>query len=104
FFPAIILGIFSKRTSREGAIAGMLSGIIFTGAYIIYFRFVNKAAGPDEWLFGISPQGIGTLGMLLNFTVTLLVTRFTPAPPKEVQDAVERIRYPRHRHIESLDI
>jgi len=104
FFPAIILGIFSKRTSREGAIAGMLSGIIFTGAYIIWFRFIDKEAGPDQWLFGISPQGIGTLGMILNFAVTLIVTRFTPAPPQEVQDAVERIRYPRHRHIESLDI
>lgn len=104
FFPAIILGIFSKRTSREGAIAGMLTGIAFTGAYIIYFRFINTAAGPDEWLFGISPQGIGTVGMLINFAVTLTVTRFTPAPPQEVQNAVERIRYPRHRHIESLEI
>jgi len=104
FFPAIILGIFSKRTSREGAIAGMLTGIAFTGAYIIYFRFINKSAGPDDWFLGISPQGIGTIGMLINFAVTLIVTRFTPAPPQEVQNAVERIRYPRHRHIESLDI
>ncbi len=104
FFPAIILGIFSKRTTREGAIAGMLIGILFTGAYIIYFRFINTSAGPDEWLFGISPQGIGTVGMVINFVVTMTVTRFTPAPPQEVQDAVERIRYPRHRHIESLDI
>ncbi|MEM1157395.1 MAG: sodium:solute symporter family protein [Verrucomicrobiota bacterium] len=104
FFPAIILGIFSKRTSREGAIAGMLCGIAFTGAYIIYFRFINTSAGPGDWLFGISPQGIGTIGMLINFAVTMTVTRFTPAPPPEVQSAVERIRYPRHSHIESLDI
>lgn len=104
FFPAIILGIFSKRTSREGAIAGMLTGIFFTAAYIIWFRFLNREAGPDQWLFGISPQGIGSIGMVLNFIVTLLVSRFTPPPPDSVQQAIDRIRYPRHRHIESLDI
>jgi len=95
FFPVIILGIFSERTTKEGAIAGMLVGIIFTGAYIIYFKFINTAAGPDTWLFGISPEGIGTIGMVLNFVVTIVVTKLTPAPPQEVQQIVEDIRLPR---------
>jgi cation/acetate symporter len=95
FFPVLVLGIFSVRTSREGAVAGMLTGILFTAAYIIYFRFFNRAAGPSEWLLGSSPEGIGTLGMLINFAVTLAVTRFTPPPPPEVQDMVEEIRLPR---------
>ncbi len=96
FFPVIILGIFSKRMNREGAIAGMLSGVLFTAAYIVYFKFVNPGANMAEiWWFGISPEGIGTLGMLLNFTVALLVSRFTPPPPEEVQQLVDRIRVPR---------
>jgi cation/acetate symporter len=94
FFPVIILGIFSKRTTKEGAIAGMLSGILFTGAYIIYFKFINQAAGPEHWFLGISPEGIGTVGMLINFLVTCVVTRFTKAPPLEVQQMVEDIRLP----------
>jgi cation/acetate symporter len=95
FFPILVLGIFSKRTSKQGAIAGMLSGILFTGGYIIYFRLMNPSAGEDQWWFGISPEGIGTLGMALNFVVTLTVSAMTPAPPQDVQDAVEAIRYPR---------
>jgi len=95
FFPVIILGIFSTRTTREGAIAGMLSGITFTGAYIIYFKFINPGAGPEGWLFGISPEGIGTIGMVLNFAVTCIVTRLTKAPPEEVQQIVRNIRLPR---------
>lgn len=95
FFPAIVLGIFSKRTSKEGAIAGMVSGIVFTASYIIYFKFINPGANKaDNWLFGISPEGIGTVGMILNFIVTMTVTRFTPAPPESIQDEVERLRYP----------
>ncbi len=95
FFPAIILGIFSKRTSKEAAIAGMLTGILFTASYIIYFKFINTEANTaDNWLFGISPEGIGTVGMLLNFGVTLTVTQFTSAPPEAIQDEVERLRYP----------
>ncbi len=94
FFPVIILGIFSKRTTKEGAIAGMLTGILFTGGYIIYFKFINTAAGPDKWFLGISPEGIGTVGMLLNFAVTSVVTRFTKEPPAEVQQIVENIRLP----------
>ncbi|GMQ45200.1 sodium:solute symporter family protein [Vibrio sp. 10N] len=96
FFPAIILGIFYKKMNKEGAIAGMLSGILFTAAYIIYFKFVNPAANtPDNWLFGISPEGIGTLGMCLNFTVSIVVNKFTAEVPKDVQDMVESIRYPK---------
>ena len=95
FFPIIILGIFSKKTTKEGAISGMLTGIIFTGAYIIYFKFINPSAGSDKWLFGISPEGIGTVGMLLNFAVTITVSKFTKEPPAEVQQIVEDIRLPR---------
>jgi len=93
FFPAIILGIFSSRTNREGAIAGMLTGIIFTAAYIIYFKFLGGTK--DQWFLGISPEGIGTIGMVLNFAVTLLVSSITKAPPKEIREMVESIRTPR---------
>jgi len=96
FFPAIILGIFAKKMNKEGAISGMAVGITFTAAYIIYFKFINPAANtPDNWLFEISPEGIGTIGMVLNFVVALVVDRMTPEPPDEVQDMVESIRYPK---------
>ena len=95
FFPILVLGVFSKRTTKEGAIAGMVTGILFTASYIIYFRFVRPDAGADEWLFGISPEGIGTIGMLLNFTLAIVVSRFTPPPPEEVQRLVDEIRLPR---------
>jgi cation/acetate symporter len=94
FFPILVLGIFSRRATREGAIAGMLSGIGFTAAYIIWFRFFDSGAGADEWLFGISPEGIGSVGMLLNFAVTLTVSRFTPEPPPDVLAMVDEIRLP----------
>ncbi|ADT85761.1 cation acetate symporter [Vibrio sp. Vb2880] len=96
FFPAIILGIFYKKMNKEGAIAGMVAGIVFTAAYIIYFKFINPAAStPDNWFFGISPEGIGTLGMCLNFVVSIVVNKFTAEVPNEVQDMVESIRYPK---------
>ncbi|MCJ8165210.1 cation acetate symporter [Pontibacter sp. E15-1] len=96
FFPVIIMGIFSKRMNKEGAISGMISGLLFTISYIVYFKFVNPAANvPENWWFHISPEGIGTLGMLLNFLVSYVVSRFTPAPPAHVQDLVEDIRVPR---------
>ncbi|MCC5855636.1 MAG: cation acetate symporter [Idiomarina sp.] len=96
FFPAIIMGIFYKRMNSHGAIAGMIVGIVFTLAYIIYFRFINPAAdNADNWLFGISPEGIGTVGMLLNFIVAIVVLQFTKEAPKEIQELVESIRYPR---------
>lgn len=96
FFPAIILGIFYKKMNKEGAIAGMVAGIIFTATYIIYFKFINPAAStPDNWLFGISPEGIGTLGMCLNFVVSIVVNKFTAEVPTEVQEMVESIRFPK---------
>ena len=96
FFPVIILGIFSKRLNREGAIAGMLCGITFTAAYIVYFKFVNPGANVAEnWWFGISPEGIGAVGMAVNFVVASVVSHFTPPPPPEAQRLVERIRLPR---------
>ncbi len=96
FFPAILLGIFSRRMNREGAVSGMVTGIAFTASYIIYFKFVDPSANNAEhWWFGISPEGIGTLGMLLNFAVALTVARFTPPPSEEVQMLVSSIRVPR---------
>jgi len=95
FFPAIVLGIFRKRMNKEGAIAGMVAGFGFTALYIIYFRFINPAAdNADSWLFGISPEGIGTLGTLINLTVALGVARFTAEPPEAVQEIVANIRLP----------
>ncbi|WP_417346881.1 sodium:solute symporter family protein [Ferrimonas sp.] len=96
FFPAIIMGIFSKKMNKEGAIAGMISGITFTAAYIIYFKFINPAGNnPDNWWFGISPEGIGTLGMMVNFIVAFAVSKVTGAVPQDVQDLVEQIRFPK---------
>jgi cation/acetate symporter len=96
FFPVIILGIFSRRTTREGAILGMITGITFTAAYIVWFKFVHPELNTAEhWWLGISPEGIGTVGMLLNFAVTLTVSRFTPEPPIQVQVLVDLIRVPR---------
>jgi cation/acetate symporter len=94
FFPILLLGIFSKRTTKEGAIAGMLTGITFTGSYIIYFKYI--AENPTEgWLLGISPEGIGAVGMVLNFAVTMIVSQWTKEPPAAVRELVERIRRPR---------
>ncbi|RAK00704.1 sodium:solute symporter family protein [Aliidiomarina maris] len=95
FFPAIIMGIFHKRMNKEGAIAGMVVGIVFTLTYIIYFKFINPTAGPDEWFLSISPEGIGTVGMLLNFIVANIVLKFTKESPAEIQELVESIRYPK---------
>lgn len=96
FFPVILLGIFSKRMNKEAAIAGMVTGLTFTFSYIVYFKFINpETNNAAHWFFGISPEGIGTLGMLLNFTVSLIIMRITPPPPKAVQMLVERIRVPR---------
>lgn len=95
FFPVLILGIFWKRMNREGAIAGMLSGLLFTAAYIVYFKFIQPDANqPENWWFGISPEGIGTLGMLINFFVSTLVSLVTPAPPESIRQLVENIRVP----------
>ena len=93
FFPAIVLGIFDKRTNKYGAVSGMLVGIIFTGAYII--MTADKLMDMEPFLFGIRAQGIGTVGMVLSFIVTYGVSRLTPPPPTALQEFVENIRYPR---------
>lgn len=92
FFPVIILGVFDKRMNKEGAIAGMAIGLTFTFAYIVYFVFMGGAK--EDYLFGIAPTGIGTLGMVLHFVVAYFVSRATPPPPQEIQDLVENIRLP----------
>ena len=94
-FPALLLGIFSKRTNKQGAISGMLVGLMFTFGYIVQFKFIAPALNSaDHWWWGISPEGIGAIGMLLNFTVALTVSRFTAAPPASVQKLVDNIRIP----------
>ena len=92
FFPTLIMGIFSKKINKEGAIAGMISGIGFTMTYIIYFQFFTDSK--DYW-FGISPEGIGFVGMLINFIIAFLVSSRTSPPPTEVQEMVENIRIPK---------
>ena len=96
FFPAILMGIFSKRMNKEGAIAGMVAGIVFTAVYITWFKLVHPELNSAEnWLFGISPEGIGAVGMLINFAIALIVSRVTEEPPRQVQALVEEIRVPR---------
>jgi len=92
FFPVIIMGIFSKRMNMQGAISGMVVGLLFTIVYIIYFKFIDPKA--ELWL-GISPEGIGTVGMVINFVISYVVSAITPAPPIEIQELVESIRFPR---------
>jgi len=92
FFPTLLMGIFSKRMNKEGAIAGMAAGISFTLLYITYFQFWGGT--PDQYLFGITPEGIGIIGMLLNFLVAFIVCALTKAPPKEIVEMVENIRTP----------
>ena len=95
FFPALFLGIFYKRLNKEGAIAGMLGGLIFTAAYIIYFKFINPSLNVEEyWLMSISPEGIGSIGMLINFVLAITISSLTKQPPKEVYDMVDMIRKP----------
>ena len=95
FFPALFLGIFYKRLNKEGAIAGMITGLIFTASYIIYFKFINPDINNTEsWFMGVSPEGVGALGMILNFAVALTISSFTKEPPEEVLDLVDEIRKP----------
>lgn len=95
FFPAILLGIFDKRTNREGALSGMITGVLITASYILYFKIFNRHLDTSEhWFLGISPEGFGTLGMLVNLSVTLIVSRLTPAPDEEIREMVENIRQP----------
>ncbi len=95
FFPALFLGIFYKRLNKEGAIAGMMGGLIFTAAYIIYFKFINPSLNVEEyWLMSISPEGIGSVGMLINFVLAISISSLTKEPPREVYDMVDMIRKP----------
>lgn len=95
FFPAIILGIFYKRMNKEGAIAGMVVGIAFMLFYMLKFKFDWFGGGnKSDWWFGISPEGFGAVSMVLNFIVSIIIMKFTPAPPQDVQDIVENIRIP----------
>ncbi|SFC20271.1 cation/acetate symporter [Flagellimonas taeanensis] len=98
FFPAIVMGIFSKRMNREGAISGMVAGLSITCYYIARFK-LGWIGNPEtvteaNWWWGISPEGFGTVGMLVNFLIAILISRFTPAPPEDVQEIVENIRIP----------
>ena len=95
FFPAIVLGIFYKKMNKEGAISGMVVGIVLMLFYMTKFKFGWFGGGtPDDWWFGISPEGFGSIAMIANFIVAIIVLQFTPEPPKDVQEIVENIRIP----------
>lgn len=93
FFPVIVMGIFSTRMNKEGAIAGMMVGLLSTMAYIVYFKFMDGA--PKDLFLGISPEGFGGVGMLLNFVAAFTVSSLTKAPPEHVQAMIKNIRIPR---------
>lgn len=94
-FPALLLGIFTKSINKEGAVSGMLTGLIFTLGYIVYFKFLNPEMNTSSnWLWGISPEGIGTIGMLINVFVSIMVSKFTSKPPSEIDDLIDSIRQP----------
>jgi cation/acetate symporter len=106
FFPILVLGIFWKRCNRQGAVWGLITGLAFTFAMIVLMRAHVVVPGVEtpiiDTFLGINAQGIGVVGMLLNFFVTVVVTKLTPAPPQNVQDMVEQIRYPRTLSDEEL--
>ena len=94
-FPVLFMGIFSKKTTKEAAIGGMLTGLFFTFSYIVFFKFISPELNNSyHWLLGISPEGIGGIGMILNFLVMLLITKSTKSPPESVINLVETIRRP----------
>jgi cation/acetate symporter len=94
-FPALLLGIFTKSINKEGAVSGMLTGLIFTLGYIVYFKFLNPGMNSSSnWLWGISPEGIGTIGMLINVFVSIIVSKFTSKTPSEIEDLIDSIRQP----------
>jgi cation/acetate symporter len=96
FFPVIVMGIFSKKMNKEGAIAGMAVGLTFTFSYIVFFKFISPELNTAEhWWFGVSPEGIGNLGMIFNFIASVAVASFTKAPPEHIQHMIEDIRVPR---------
>jgi cation/acetate symporter len=94
-FPVLLMGIFYKRLNKEGAIAGMLSGLVITSAYIIYYKFINiNLNSADNWFLGISPEGFGFVGMIINFVVALIVSFFFSKPPSDIYRMVDNIRQP----------
>ena len=96
FFPVIVMGIFSKKMNKEGAIAGMIVGLTFTFCYIVFFKFISpELDNAEHWWFGISAEGIGTLGMIFNFIAAVAVAAVTKAPPEHIQHLIEDIRVPR---------
>jgi cation/acetate symporter len=96
FFPVLVAGIFWKRATRQGAIAGMLSGLIFTAGYVTWFVVIRPdASGPAHWWLGISPEGIGTVGLLVNVAMLVVVSLATRPPSQQVQELVANLRYPR---------
>ena len=106
FFPILVLGIFWKRCNRQGAVWGLITGLAFTFVMIVLMRAHVVVPGVEtpilDTFLGINAQGIGVVGMVLNFIVTVAVTKATPAPPQDVQDMVEQIRYPRTLSAEEL--
>jgi len=96
FFPAILLGIFDKRMNKEGAISGMIVGLSLMFFYMAKYKlgWIGDMPDSSEWWFGISPEGFGTVAMIVNFVISIIVSRVTPAPPQDVQEIVEHIRIP----------
>ena len=96
-FPALFLGIFDKKMNKEGAISGMICGLLFTIIYIVYFKFINPSQNSsDYWFLGISPEGIGALGMVINCSISILTSRLTKSPPEDIINLVENIRVPKN--------
>jgi cation/acetate symporter len=94
-FPALLMGIFYKRLNKEGAIAGMLTGLVITASYIIYFKFISTHLNfAENWFMGISPEGFGFIGMIINFIVAIVVSQFYSKPPNHVYEMVDNIRRP----------
>ena len=94
-FPALLLGIFTKTINKQGAVSGMIAGLIFTLGYIVYFKFMHpELNSSSNWLRGISPEGIGTIGMMINIFVSMIVSSMTKETPDEIRDLVDQIRQP----------
>ena len=94
-FPALFLGIFFSRVNKEGAIAGMISGLLVTSSYIIYFKFIRPDLNEaTNWIFGISPEGFGFFGMFINFLVAILITFCFKRPPKKIDLLIKDLRSP----------
>ena len=95
FFPAIVMGIFSKKMNKEGAVTGMIIGVLLMLFYMTKFKFGWFGGGTEkDWWFGISPEGFGTFAMMVNFAVSIIISKYTPAPDSEIQALVEKIRNP----------